>query len=444
MLQNNLKNKKKNIKNGENKVNNVNKKTKALAKKTILNKKKIEKSPTILRWIYLLRNLKLNQLKKNIDDEMNNYEINKNINNKMLLFLNDDLEKNIILEKIEDLKNSSINVLIDIHKENINNMEKQFENEIKKLFKNFEDDQEILKKNKNSIVHKINIFYNKMEENRKGRKNNLEKDEQDIMDEIYKNNIAEKHISNYNFKKIKEENDKTFNDLLIENKRALNDEDEKYNLIKIKYEKNQNNLLSKEKEVHDLELKIDNWKLKLENEVKIYGIQIERLRKDKTQLLNHIRTIKLILQKLKHNDKQRLIDITSNSSKCIKKLEENIVLANKLISTNNLCRKYETEREKLFSCLSLEDPKKEDITIEEEKDKLFSNNNLKEKKICLFDNFFKRKNKVVLDIIILKKELKYLKKKNKEYKKNIDEMEDKLNLNRTVKFKKEDFIIRPS
>lgn len=398
MLQNNLKNKKKNIKNGGNKVNNVNRKTKGLAKKTIVNEKKIEKSPTTLRWISLLRNLKLKQLKKNIDDEMNNYEINKNINDKMLLFLNDNLEENIILEQIEDLKNSSVNVLIDIHKENINNMEKQFEDEIKKLFKNFEDDQEILKKNRNSIVHKINIFYNKMEADRKSRKNNLEKDEQAVMDEIYKNNIAEKHISNYNFKKIKEENDKTFNDLLIENKRTLSDEDEKYNLIKIKYEKNENNLLSKEKEAHDLEVKIDNWKLKLENEVKIYEIQIERLRKEKSQLLNHIRTIKLILKKLKQNDKQRLIDITSNSSKCIKKLEENIILANKLISTNNLCRKYETEREKLFSCLSLGDPKREDIIIEEEKDRLISNNNLKEEKISLFDNFFKRKNKVILDM----------------------------------------------
>ncbi|CAD2101982.1 conserved Plasmodium protein, unknown function [Plasmodium vinckei] len=444
MRQNNLKNKKPIVKNAENKVNSLYKKTKASARRTLANEKKNEKSPTILRWIVLLRNLKLKQLKKNIDEEMNNYEINKNINDKMLLFLNDNLEENIILEKIEDLKRSSINVLVDIHKENINNMEKQFEEEITKLFKNFEDDKEILIKNRNSIIHKINIFYNKMEENRKNRKNILEKDEQDIMNEIYKNDIADKHISNYNFKKYKEENDKTFNELLIESKKALNDEDEKYDSIKMKYEKNQNNLLSKEKEVHDLEVKIDNWKLKLENEMKIYEIQIERLKKEKTQLLNHIRTIKLILQKLKHNDKQRLIDITSNSSKCIKKLEENITLANKLISTNNLCRKYETEREKLFSCINLGDPKKEDIIIEEEKDKLFSNNNLKEEKICLFENFFKRKNKVILDIIILKKELKSLKKKNEEYKKYIDEMEDKLNLSQIVKYKKEDFIIYPS
>ncbi|SCM01301.1 conserved Plasmodium protein, unknown function [Plasmodium chabaudi chabaudi] len=434
MRQNNLKNKKKIVKNAENKAS-----IRALA-----NEKQNEKSPTILRWIDLLRTLKLKQLKKNIDEEMNNYEINKNINDKMLLFLNDDLEENIILEKVEELKRSSINVLVDIHKENINNMEKQFEEEIKKLFKNFENDQEILIKNRNSIIHKINIFYNKMEENRNSRKTILEEDEQDIMDEIYKNDIAEKHISNYNFKKYKEENDKTFNELLIESKKALNDEEEKYNSIKMKYEKNQNNLLSKEKEAHDLEVKIDNWKLKLENEVKIYEIQIERLRKEKTQLLNHIRTIKLILQKLKQNDKQRLIDITSNSSKCIKKLEENITLANKLINTNNLCRKYETEREKLFSCLNLGEPKKEDIIIEEEKDKLFSNNNLKEEKICLFENFFKRKNKVILDIIILKKELKSLRKKNEEYKKNIDEMEDKLNLSTIVKYKKEDFIIHPA
>ncbi|CRG93221.1 conserved Plasmodium protein, unknown function [Plasmodium gallinaceum] len=409
----------------------------------LLNKKKIDQPPTILRWIQLLRNLKLKQLKKNIDEEISNYEINKNINDKLLLFLNDDLEENKILEKIDELKNSKLSLLVEMHEKNMNNLQKKYEEEIYKMFNDFEQDQTILLKNRNSIIHNINLFYHQLEEEQKLRQNNLKKEELDIMDQIYKNYIAERYISNYKFDKFKEEDKINFNDTLIENKKNLNEENENCKEVKMKYEKNKKCLLSKEKEVHDLESKIDNWKIKLENEIKIYEMQIERLKNEKTQLLNHIRAIKLILQKLEHNDKQRLIDITVNSSNCINKLEENISLANKLINFNNLCRKYETERQKVFSSLDSSHEKKEDIISENEKEEYFKNiKNKNEDDAYLLENFFKRQNKTILDVFILKKELKTLKKKNKEYNKILDELENKVNLNKKVKIKKNEFVIK--
>ncbi|SBS81297.1 hypothetical protein, conserved [Plasmodium ovale curtisi] len=445
--------KKQDVKKLKKKPNALNKKTKAATgattitrflKKTPLVEKKNDKAPTTLRWIDLLRGLKLKQLKRSIDEEMNNYEINKNINDKLLLFLNDDLEGNIILEKIDELKNSKLSVLVDIHRENMNSLQKHFEEEVSKLFANFVEDQNFLLKTRSSIIYNVNLFYKQLEENKRTREGNLKKEELEIMNEIYKNYIAERYISNYKFDKFKDEDERTFNNLLVENKKILHEGSEIYHSVKGKYEKIKKSLLSKEREVHDLEVKIGNWKLKLDNEIKIYEMQIERLKGEKTQLLNHIRAIKLILQKLKHNDKQRLIDITTNSRKCINKLEENISLANRLIKTNNLCRNYETEREQLFSSRGLLDEKKEDVPIESlpegplecEKERM-------EQKAHLLENLFKRKNKAILDIIILKKELHELKKKNKGYQKIIDEMDNKLNFNRKVKINKEEFIIRP-
>ncbi|KAI4840143.1 hypothetical protein MKS88_001501 [Plasmodium brasilianum] len=441
---NNTKKKKEDNKKLKKKPNTLKKKKNASEKKNVSNDKKNEKPRTILIWIDLLKNLKLKQLRKNIDEEISNYEINKNINDKLLLFLNNDLEENAILEKIDELKNSKLSILVDIHKENMNNLQKQFEQDIYKMFNDFEEDQKILIRNRNSIIHNINLFYRKLEENQKERKTNLEKEELHMMDEIRKNYIAERYIANYKFEKFREEDNKTFRDLLAENKKVLNEERENYNSVKTKYERNKESLLSKEKEVHELELKIDSWKLKLENEIKIYEMQIERLRNEKTQLLNHIRAIKLILQKLKHNDKQRLIDITVNSSKCISKLEENISLANKLINTNNLCRKYETEREQIFSSLDSMKQNKRDEYVDAAGEELLVKNMKKgnENKAHLLENFFKRKNKAILDIIILKKELQTLKKENKKYNKIIDDMENKLNFNKKVKIKKDEFVIR--
>ncbi|SPJ08815.1 conserved Plasmodium protein, unknown function [Plasmodium sp. DRC-Itaito] len=412
----------------------------------VLKEKKPEKAPTILRWIDLLRSMKLKQLKKSIDEELNNYEINKNINDKLLLFLNDDLEEKQVLEKIDELKNSKMYTLVEMHTQNMNKLQEHFKEEIKKMFDTFEEDRKLLIQNRDSIVHNINLFYSRIEERYKLRKENLEKDENHTMNEIYKNYIAEKYIANYKYEKYNEEDNKIFDNLLIENKKILNEEYENYNMIEKKYEKNRKCLLSKEKEVHDLEIKIDNWKIKLENEMKIYDIQTERLKNEKTQLLNHIRAIKLILQKLKYNDKQRLIDITTHSIKCINKLEENIALANKLINMDNLCRKFESEREKLMASISITNEKREeDDLMLEKKNKQFANEmSTNVYQAYLLEPFFKRKNKALLDIILLKKELRELKKKNKQYSKTIEELDNKLNFNKKVKIKKEDFVIRAS
>ncbi|CAA9987003.1 conserved Plasmodium protein, unknown function [Plasmodium knowlesi strain H] len=420
----------------------------ALKKKTPPSKKaptekKNDKPPTILRWIDLLRNLKLKQLKKNIDDEISNHDINKNINDKLLLFLNDELEEEAIFDQIEELKNGKMSMLVDIHKENMSNLQRQFEQDINKLFLHFEEDREILMGNRKSIIHNINLFYSQIEQSQKTRKTELEKEEFEMMDEIYKNYIAERYISNYKLENFKEKNEARFSSLISQNKKALDEATSSYNSIKEKYERSKSNLSTKEREVHELELKIDSWKLKLENDIKIYEMQIERLRNEKTQLLNHIRAIKMILQKLKHNDKQRLIDITVSSSKCISVLEENICLANKLINTNNLCRRYETEREKIASSSDVTHREGDVGSVDMEQEELTMDMQKKnEDQAQLLENFFKRKNKTILDIIILKKELHALRKKNKEYTKVIDDMENKLNFNKKVKFKESDFIIR--
>ncbi|KYO02156.1 hypothetical protein PRSY57_0416500 [Plasmodium reichenowi] len=415
-------------------------------KNDVLKEKKPAKAPTILRWIDLLRSMKLTQLKKSIDEELNNYEINKNINDKLLLFLNDDLEEKQVLEKIDELKNSKMYTLVEMHTQNMNKLQEHFEEEIKKMFDIFEEDRKLLIQNRDSIVHNINLFYSRIEERDKLRKENLEKDENHTMNEIYKNYIAEKYIANYKYEKYNEEDNKIFDNLIIENKKILNEEYENYNIIEKKYEKNRKCLLSKEKEVHELEIKIDNWKIKLENEMKIYDIQTERLKNEKTQLLNHIRAIKLILQKLKHNDKQRLIDITTHSMKCINKLEENIALANKLINMDNLCRKFESEREKLMASINITTEKREedDLTLEKKNEQVDNEISKNVYQAYLLEPFFKRKNKALLDIILLKKELRELKKKNKQYSKTIDELDNKLSFNKKVKIKKEDFVIRAS
>lgn len=408
----------------------------------IINPKKEELAPTIVRWIQLLKALKLRQLKSNIDDEMNNYEINKNINDKLLLFLDDELKENEISEKIDELKNSKVELLFEIHKQNMNNLQKKFEQDIQKIFQDYEKDETILLNNRKDLIKDINRIYQRIEEYKKKRKKKVEEEEQEIMENIYKNYIGERYIINYNIEKFKKD-DENLNTILIENQKTLNEENEHFNTIQMELEKSIKKLHSKEKEVHDLQLKIDGWKLKLENEVNIYEGQIEKLKNEKTLLLNHIKAIKLILQKLKHNDKQRLIDISVNLNNCLDKLQEDTTLANKIINFNNLCRKYETDREKHFLLLETSDEKKEPSEKENEFPYMDSFK-MNDKNFLLFENFFKRQNKVVLDLMILKKQLQELKRKNKQYKSQIHHLKNKYDVQKKVQITEKDFLVNVS
>lgn len=416
-------------------------KKKSQEKEKIGIKEKTEElDPTITRWIQLLKALKLKQLKTSIDTEINTYEINKNVNDKLVIFLDEELKEDEMLQKIDELKNSKLESVVAIHKENMNILQEKFEKDILQMFKDYERDEEILLNNKKHLINDINKFYQNMEEEKQKRKEDIEKEDHNTMEEIYKNYIVERYIMNYNVDKFKED-DENFNNIIMENQNMLNEENEHYSTIQMEYEKNKKKLQSKEKEIHDLQLNIDSWKLKLENEMNIYEGQIEKLKNEKMLLLNHIRAIKLILQKIKHNDKQRLIDISTNLNNCIEKLEENTALANKLINFNNLCRKYEADREKHL--ISLPSVDKKEVWNSEEKQNMDSFSMMNDKNARIFENFFKRQNKVVLDLMILKNHLQELKKKNKKYKTEINELKMKQEVHKKVQMTK-DLIINAS
>merc|ERR1712151_700687 len=138
-------------------------------------------------------------------------------------------------------------------------------------------------------------------------------------------------------------------------------------------------------------------------------------------------------------EKKRLADLTQNARNCIKSLKDQLSLAERIMKTAELCRKFETEREKVLPFYLSRDLMNE----VEEGDLDFGDEDLKEEirkelqdvgidEWTYLDNFFKRFNKVKLDHLAIEQELNRLNKENMQLRSILKQFLDGVSVNEDV------------
>merc|ERR1712066_1167096 len=138
-------------------------------------------------------------------------------------------------------------------------------------------------------------------------------------------------------------------------------------------------------------------------------------------------------------EKKRLADLTQNARNCIKSLNDQLGLAEKILKTAELCRKFETEREKVLPFYL-----SRDLLNEFEEGQLdFDNEDLKDEirkeltdvgidEWTYLDNFFKRFNKVKLDHLAIEREGGRLNKENAQLRSILKQFLDGVSVNEDV------------
>jgi len=137
---------------------------------------------------------------------------------------------------------------------------------------------------------------------------------------------------------------------------------------------------------------------------------------------------------------KRLSDLTVNARNCIKSLNEQLGLAERILKTAELCRKFETEREKVLPFYLSRDLLQEfeegelefggDEDLKEEIRKELTDVGIDE--WTYLDNFFKRFNKVKLDHLAVEQEGKRLTKENVQLRSILKQFLDGVSVNEDV------------
>eukprot|EP01006_Ploeotia_vitrea_P030771 TRINITY_DN63110_c0_g1_i1.p1 TRINITY_DN63110_c0_g1~~TRINITY_DN63110_c0_g1_i1.p1 ORF type:complete len:108 (+),score=0.22 TRINITY_DN63110_c0_g1_i1:983-1306(+) len=107
------------------------------------------------------------------------------------------------------------------------------------------------------------------------------------------------------------------------------------------------------------------------------------------------------MQKFREEESRRLKELTNNSRNAVIKLKEYCALGDKILKTAELCRRLETEKEKV---LPFFESSVDDAEIPEQLKEDFDELSKEDaQEYAYLSNFYKRFNKVLLDKLAIEK-----------------------------------------
>eukprot|EP00743_Colponemidia_sp_Colp-15_P000222 GILK01000259.1.p1 GENE.GILK01000259.1~~GILK01000259.1.p1 ORF type:complete len:330 (-),score=82.05 GILK01000259.1:229-1095(-) len=185
---------------------------------------------------------------------------------------------------------------------------------------------------------------------------------------------------------------------------------------------------------------IAQWKTKIQQTVVESEERNVALKAEKEQIAKHFQDLKTRMNRFREEECRRLTDLTVNSRECAKKLNAHLTIAEKILKTAEMCRKLETEKEKILpfydtSRFSLDDIQLEASLkqeLEEHRRSMFLENGRPAEDWVLLESFFKRLNKVSLDKLAIQKEKDRLNQENQDLRLILKQYLDGISVNNNV------------
>lgn len=156
----------------------------------------------------------------------------------------------------------------------------------------------------------------------------------------------------------------------------------------------------------------------------------EMLKQEKMQIYKYYKQLKRTMTTQRDEKESHLGTLASNSLKCMETLRDYQNLGEKILKTAELCRKLETEKEKVLPFYQSDPDSMVEAEMNVEKIVGMEKNSYNEFK--QLDNFYKRYNKVHLDKLAIEKQKATLEKENLFFKNLLKQYLDGVSINDDV------------
>jgi hypothetical protein len=174
------------------------------------------------------------------------------------------------------------------------------------------------------------------------------------------------------------------------------------------------------------------WTLKIEQNEREFSQRNNDLEAEKRKIYKHYKELKGKMAAQRDEKEKQLGTIAMNSLKCMETLKEYQSLGEKILKTAELCRKLETEKEKVLPFYQ-SDPDSLDTQLQDtEIDKINGIDKNVYNEFKQLDNFYKRYNKVQLDKLAIEKQKATLEKENLFFKNLLKQYLDGVSINDDV------------
>jgi cell division septum initiation protein DivIVA len=195
-----------------------------------------------------------------------------------------------------------------------------------------------------------------------------------------------------------------------------------------------------EKDIAHLKKKVD----KLKEEVKQKKLTIKQnseyweqknnsLKSEKEKIMENYKILKNKMISFRNIQREKLKKLVKNSWNCITSLNNYIKLSEKILKLAEICRRLETENEKILPYYENSEINQEELLAElPTPEKIFGIDTVIYDEIESLKNFWKRHNKVMLDMIAIKKQKVIIEQQNDVLKQLLKQYYNGFTLNNNV------------
>ncbi|XP_036314351.1 dynein regulatory complex subunit 2 [Pipistrellus kuhlii] len=357
------------------------------------------------QWRAVLREVKTKELLKDIEILSQTFERVVDCKDSVIKSLAKDLseaEEQYAHALRSHLHN--IDHLLALQRCRLNLLEENYNMELETLTKEFETERKTIIDQHEKEIHYLQDVFMAMEQNYIDSEYESKLEFQSMWDDLKNKNIEEKHFLRLQLESVVEDLWRRFQDALKNYTDATEDRKIAFEALKLKDEKSSKDIETQMRRIQRLQDSI----LILKGKIMVHSRESEEqnqyIRDDKELVLIQLRKLKAQRTHIWEIAQENLVKLTLESNTALKALTAIVDKGEKVLRLAEICRKLETEEEKVLpfysSTLTPEELEEiEEITPEELTEELA-------KVIADYigmDNFWKRYNKVKLEQLSLQR-----------------------------------------
>jgi len=368
------------------------------------NRKLIEK------WRTIMRQTKSAELKREIQILSQTFERIMDRKDAVIQQFAKDLEESEEQNRIATRAHQrNLQKLIELQNSCVNDLQGRFNFQLEEERAKFKKDWEAFEKKKSNNVNDFDTVMAAMEQTNINMTNDIRQDFQSLRDELKNRTQDDKHALRISLEAAVENLWKQFQTAQKHYNESTHERRKEFEKLQLKDQKSSGEIEQQMKKLAKIQENINSLRQRMAANTKEYEEKHSGLKQNKETLLIHFRNLKQEMNKKRETDRQILTKLTLESNKALKRCEMVDSKASHILKLGEMCRKLETEEEKVLPFgVVPPTPRTEEEDAELKKSDLTSIVNDYEQ----LDGFWRRYNKVQLDKLALDAEKRSLANEN--------------------------------
>ncbi|KAL4655541.1 coiled-coil domain-containing protein 65 [Arapaima gigas] len=368
------------------------------------------------QWRALLRKMRTEELRRDVDVLSQTFERVLDCKDSVIKCLMGDLEE-AEQQSLRALHSNlqCMDQLLEVHRARLDSLEQQWNSELEELSKEFVSERDMIMSQHLADCTYLQDVSFAMEQYYKEVDNDAKQDFQSTRDDIKNRNIEEKHALRLHLEGAVEDLWRQFQQTLQAYNEATEDRQIAFETLRARDQSSAREIDTQMKKLQKMQDSVLALRAKLNSSQRENELAAQELRAAREEVTLQVQQLKDQLSHVRAGERMLLSNLTMHSNAAAKKLQGVIRKGEKLLRISEMCRKLETEQEKVLpfyaTSLTAEEQSLGRANVMEAPSEELAKAMLD---YTALNRFWQRYNKALLEKLSLEREQELLRQENNQ------------------------------